>query len=206
MTAPTDTEPSIPLSGGPPTDAVLVQESWRMPERFAVLFDRHGDEIHRYVARLLGAQAAEDVVAETFLTAFRKRTSYDTSRPDARPWLYGIATLAARQQRRAEMRRHRVLAWARADHPADTFDDRSAERVTAQRLQPRLAKVLAGLPAADRDLLLLIAWAELSYEEAAEALGIPIGTVKSRLHRIRKKVRRAFGDIDPLATYEEPRS
>jgi RNA polymerase sigma-70 factor (ECF subfamily) len=85
----------------------------------------------------------------------------------------------------------------------ESFDERSAARVTAERLQPKLAAVLARLSAADRDLLLLIAWAELTYEEAAQSLGVPIGTVRSRLHRIRKKVRGAFGGTNPMTTNEE---
>jgi RNA polymerase sigma factor (sigma-70 family) len=185
------------------TDAVLLEQSVKQPERFAVVFDRHNDEIYRYAVRRLGPEMAEDVVADTFLTAFRKRGTYDRERPDARPWLYGIATHAVREHRRAENRRNRALARGEARDAVESFDERSASRVTAERLQPRLAAVLARLSAADRDLLLLIAWADLTYEEAAQALGVPIGTVRSRLHRIRTKVRRALGGTDPMATNEE---
>ena len=83
-----------------------------------------------------------------------------------------------------------------------TFDERSADRVTAEQLQPRLARALTRLSASERDLLLLVAWADLSYEDAALALGVPIGTVRSRLHRLRVKVRRALGGHDPFATEE----
>ena len=185
------------------SDAVLIRQSLQEPEQFALVFDRHGDEIHRYVARRLGPEMAEDVVAETFLTAFSKRARYDLDRPDARPWLYGIATNAVREHRRAEVRRNRMLSRTRTPGTVESFDERSAARVTAERLQPRLAAILARLPASDRDLLLLIAWADLSYEEAAQALDVPVGTVRSRLHRIRKKVRRAFGGTDPMMTSEE---
>ncbi|MEU8305154.1 RNA polymerase sigma factor [Actinomadura sp. NPDC048955] len=196
MAVPSGTESDVPP--GKVTDAAVLRESLRQPERFADLFDRHGDEIHRYVARRLGPDMAEDVVAETFLTAFRKRARYDLGRADARPWLYGIATHALREHRRAEARRNRALARAAPDRPEESFDERSAARVAAGRLRPELAAALARLSAADRDLLLLIAWAELSYDEAAQALGVPIGTIKSRLHRIRKKLHRAFGGTDPL--------
>jgi RNA polymerase sigma-70 factor (ECF subfamily) len=185
------------------TDAAVVEESLRRPELFAALFERHGDEIHRYAARRLGPEAAEDVVAETFLTAFRKRGTYDTARPDSRPWLYGIATLVIRDQRRVETRGYRAARRSRTREAVESFDERSAERLTAQRLQPRLAKVLARLKTADRDLLLLVAWADLTYEEAAQALAVPVGTVRSRLHRIRKKVRAEFGGTNPLTTFEE---
>jgi RNA polymerase sigma factor (sigma-70 family) len=185
------------------SDATLIEKSCREPEWFAALLDRHGDEIHRYAARRLGAQLADDVAAETFLTAFRKRSSYDVTRPDARPWLYGIATHAVRDFKRAEVRRNRMLARVESDVAAEPFDERSDSRVTAQQLAPQLAAVLAKLSAADRDLLLLVAWAELTYEETAQALGVPVGTVRSRLHRLRKKVRRALGGINPMATHEE---
>jgi RNA polymerase sigma-70 factor (ECF subfamily) len=79
----------------------------------------------------------------------------------------------------------------------------SDDRLTAQRLGPRLASALARLSPAERDLLLLIAWADLTYEETAQALGLPLGTVRSRLHRGRKKFRRALGDIDPMRMQED---
>ena len=185
------------------TDAALVERSLREPEEFAPVFDRHSDEIYRYIARRLGPETAEDLVADVFLTAFRKRARYDLARPDARPWLYGIATHAIGSHRRAEKRRNRMLARTPPQRAEEPFDERSAARVTAERLQPRLAAALTRLSAADRDLLLLIAWAELSYEEAGQALGIPVGTVRSRLHRVRAKLRRAFGGTDPIVTREE---
>ncbi|MFI0447300.1 RNA polymerase sigma factor [Actinomadura sp. 6N118] len=200
LTAPLDTPAASPEDE---SDAALLRQSLSQPERFAALFDRHSDEIYGYVARRLGPETAEDVVAETFLTAFRKRGRYDLARPDARPWLYGIATNLVRAHRRTEVRRNRALARSREREAAESFDERSAARVTAERLQPRLAAVLAQLTAADRDLLLLIAWADLTYEEAAQALGVPLGTVRSRLHRIRKKLRRALGGDNPMATNEE---
>lgn len=169
-------------------DASVIEESWLVPERFAVLFDRHSDELYRYVVRRLGPGLAEDVVADTFLTAFRKRTRYDVEYRDARPWLYGIASRTIREHRRAERRHNRELA--NADAPPEPFEDESARRVTAQQLRPRLAGVLAALSAPERDLLLLIAWADLTYEEAARALDIPVGTVRSRMHRLRTKIRR----------------
>ncbi|GAA5068074.1 RNA polymerase sigma-70 factor (ECF subfamily) [Thermocatellispora tengchongensis] len=185
------------LDGAAMDDSSLIERSLAEPELFAVLFDRHSDEIFRYTARRLGAEIAEDAVADVFLIAFRRRHRYDAARADARPWLYGIATNVVAQNRRAERRRNRAMARIAPDRPG-SFDERSAERVTAERLQPRLARILLGLSAAERDLLLLVAWAELTYEDAAQALGIPIGTVRSRLHRVRAKVRRALGGADPF--------
>ena len=75
----------------PEDDAALIERSWHDPEAFAGLYDRHAAPLHRYAARRLGVGAADDIVADTFLDAFRKRRRYDLSVSDARPWLYGIA-------------------------------------------------------------------------------------------------------------------
>lgn len=187
------------------SDSRSISASLSDPERFAEIFHRHWDEIHRYVVRRLGPEGAEDVGAETFTIAFRNRGRYDLTRPDARPWLYGIATNLIGQHRRAEKRRTQLLARTPAEGTSGSFADRSDARVTAELLGPRIASVLAGLSAADGDLLLLIAWADLTYEEASEALGVPLGTVRSRLHRVRKKIRRAFGGVDPTRLQEENR-
>ncbi|GAA0929495.1 RNA polymerase sigma factor [Nonomuraea longicatena] len=185
-------------------DSALVGQSLSEPERFAALFDRHAEEIHRYAARRLGPELAEDVAGEVFLVAFRVRHRYDLGRPDARPWLYGIATKVIAQHRRAERRRNAAMAKVTVERPAG-FEERSADRVSAESLQPRLARALTRLKPAERDLLLLLAWADLTYEEAAHALGVPVGTVRSRLHRLRVKVRRALGGIDPFTAEESDR-
>jgi RNA polymerase sigma factor (sigma-70 family) len=190
---------------GEVSDSRSIRASLTDPERFAEIFHRHWDEIYRYIARRLGPEAAEDVGAETFTIAFHRRGRYDLNRPDARPWLYGIATNLIGQHRRAERRRHQLLARADADWVSSSFAAASDARVTAERLGPKIASVLTGLSAADRDLLLLIAWADLTYEEASEALGVPLGTIRSRLHRLRKKIRRAFGGVDPTQPQEENR-
>ncbi|MDH2430362.1 RNA polymerase sigma factor [Sphaerisporangium sp. TRM90804] len=186
------------LDGSHLDDATVIGRSVDQPELFATVFDRHAGEIFQYVARRLGPGPAEDVVAEVFLVAFRSRARYDRARPDARPWLYGMATNLTSQHRRAERRRIRAMSRVAADRPG-SFDDRSAERVTAEQLQPRLARVLSRLSPGERDLLLLVAWTDLSYEDVAQALGVPIGTVRSRLHRVRAKVRRSLGGADPLS-------
>jgi len=187
------------------SDANLIERSLADPDRFAEIFDRHGGEILRYAhARLgpLGPDLAEDITAETFLAAFRRRDSYDTSRADARPWLYGIAVRLIGKHRRAEARYRHMLRSVPPERLTDDFGDRSAERVTAERLRPRLAAVLGSLPRQDRELLLLIAWAGLSYEEAAQALGLTISAVKSRLHRIRATTREALGGAHPALSEE----
>ncbi|MEV5746887.1 RNA polymerase sigma factor [Actinoallomurus sp. NPDC052308] len=185
------------------TDSEAIAESATEPERFSLIFDRHWDAIHRYVVRRLGPEVAEDVSAETFVVAFRARARYDLTRPDARPWLFGIATNLIGEHRRVERRRQSALARADAEWMTLPFDESSDARVTAQRLGPRIASALTRLSAAERDLLLLIAWADLTYDEAAQALELPLGTVRSRLHRVRGKLRRAFGGTDPSRLQEE---
>ncbi|WNV89646.1 RNA polymerase sigma factor [Umezawaea sp. Da 62-37] len=186
-----------------PTDAELIERSWHEPEHFATIFDRHAPHIQRYLARRLGGEAADDLVAETFLAAFAKRKSYDGGRPDARPWLYGIATHVVGQHRRTEVRRYR-LREAIAPAPAEACHaDRVAADVTAQSLRASLASALASLATPDRDVLLLIAWEQLTYDEVASALKIPVGTVRSRLNRARRKVREVLGAQDHNTVLEE---
>jgi RNA polymerase sigma-70 factor (ECF subfamily) len=186
-----------------PSDAKLIEQSLAEPEVFAVLFDRYAADIHHYAARRLGASAADDLVAETFLAAFRRRTSYDTSRSQARPWLYGIATTLIARQRRSEQRLYRALARTGVDPLPEPIADQVVRRVAAQGQQRRLAAALAGLSPADREVLLLVAWGGLSYEEIAEAVAVPVGTVRSRLHRARRKVREALANAEQFRATEE---
>ncbi|MEV5695416.1 RNA polymerase sigma factor [Micromonospora globbae] len=184
-------------------DASVIGRSAREPERFAVIFDRHAPHIHRYLARRLGREAADDLVAETFLAAFRKRQQYDLQRPDARPWLYGIATNLIGQHWRDELREYRLRQVLVAERDEVSHADRVAADVRARAVRPLLTSALADLAQGDRNVLLLIAWEELTYEEVAAALEIPLGTVRSRLNRARRKVREALGHADPTTTFEE---
>ncbi|GAA4091067.1 RNA polymerase sigma factor [Nonomuraea soli] len=164
---------------------------------FEAVFDAYFGEIHRYVAQRLGPDDAEDVVAETFLAAYRRRDVYDPSRASVRTWLYGIATKLIGKHRRSEIRALKALRVADGDLSGH-FDEQAAARVSAQALRPDLAKAIAGLNRGDRDVLLLVALAGLSHEEIAVALGIPYGTVGSRLSRARRKLRDALGGVNPV--------
>jgi RNA polymerase sigma-70 factor (ECF subfamily) len=164
------------------TDAEVIAASHEQRELFALIYDRHAPALYRYAARRLGADAAEDVVSETMLAAFRRRRRYDTSRSDARPWLFGILTREISQRRRVERSRYRTLG--RLDRSADLEHeaaDEIASAVAAQAVRAPLMAALARLATRDREVLLLAAWADLSYQEIADALHIPIGTVGSRL-------------------------
>ncbi len=175
-----------------------------MPAAFAELFDRHAVAIYRYLARRAGPQAADDLVAATFLVAFERRAAYDLDRADARPWLYGIASNLVGRQHRDEARMLRAYARSGVDPAAEDGMDRALERADAQASGPAVAAAVAELAVEDRDVLLLFAWASLSYAEIAQALAIPVGTVRSRLHRARRRVRAAL-DTDagrPIVTEE----
>ncbi|GGP13996.1 RNA polymerase sigma factor [Nonomuraea glycinis] len=182
-------------------DAELIRRSERVPEAFADLFDRHAPALRRYVARRLGPSLADDIVSDAFLTAFRRRGHYDTSHPDARPWLYGIAARLISRHRRVEVRLYRALVRSGVDEIAEPYAERVDDRVAAQ--QAGLAAALAQLSPGDREVLLLIAWADMSYEDVARALDIPVGTVRSRLHRARARTRLALGGSHPATTREE---
>jgi RNA polymerase sigma factor (sigma-70 family) len=179
--------------GDGPTDAVLMSESCLLPSIFSAIFDRHFDAIYSYLRRRLGAQLAEDLVAQTFEEAFRLRARYDSTRADARPWLYGIATNLVRNHHRRE--RRRLVAYSRFPMETASADevDVTVSRADAWAMAPTLARALESLTPADRDTLLLLAWAQLSYSEISDALDVPIGTVRSRLSRARMQVRELIG-------------
>jgi RNA polymerase sigma factor (sigma-70 family) len=159
------------------TDADAISDSLSDPGAFVTIFDRHFDAIRDYLARRLGDDAAADLAAETFTRAFDARRRYDLSHVDARPWLYGIASNVMRRHARDERRRLRSYAKV-ASQPAVPERDGLA-------LSAEVAGALASLSLADREVLFLFAWADLSYEDIARALSIPIGTVRSRLGRAR---------------------
>jgi RNA polymerase sigma-70 factor (ECF subfamily) len=190
--------PAPPMNTLLSDDAVLIEKSLRVPEVFAELFDRYSGMLYRYVSRRLGPEIAEDLVGETFLIAFQKRKRYDLTYADARPWLFGIVTKLISRHHRSEAARYRALERSHREQFVDSPADQVAAAVAASASRPALAEALAGLSAGDRDVLLLIAWGDFSYEEVARALKIPIGTVRSRLNRARRRSRAALGDTNPM--------
>ena len=189
------------------SDAAIIEASRRETDRFGLLYDRYAAMLYRYACRRLGpAEIAEDVVADTFLAAFRRRGDYDLDRPDARPWLFGIATKEIARRRRSEEAHYRAMSRAmsrpEAADVSEGFADRVTAAVAAQATRGALAAALSRLKPADRDVLLLIAWERLAYEEVAAALAIPVGTVRSRLSRARKKLRIALGQADNTTSGE----
>lgn len=173
-----------------PTDAALVQASLEFPETFAEIFDRHYPRVRAYLERRAGREVAMDLASETFAVAFDRRRRYDPAHEDAAPWLLGISTRLLRRQHRSEVRHLRAVARldgsGREDDPAPVVES----RLDAVALRRPLLAGLAELTPDERDLLVLIAWADLTYAEAAIALDIPLGTVRSRLHRARGRLQR----------------
>lgn len=174
-------------------DGVLIERSAHgRPDAFAEVARRHEAAIHGYLARRAGRQAADDLLAEVWLRAFAARGGYDTGYGDARPWLYGIARNVLREHWRAGSG-DELAASAQVDSdPWDSVDDRLD---VAGRAKAVVAAVRA-LPAAESEVLLLVAWEQLSPAEAAKVLGVPQGTARSRLHRARATLRRVLSERD----------
>ena len=170
------------------SDAAAIRASLSNPHAFGAVFDRHYDSVYRFVRRRVGETLADDVASETFVRAFDARERYDTRRPNALPWLLGIAVNLLSHHYRSEERRLRAYAKTGVDAEWDATDAADA-RLDATATRRRLAAALAALRPDERDVLLLHAWGDLDYAGIAEALAVPTGTVRSRLSRARERVR-----------------
>jgi RNA polymerase sigma-70 factor (ECF subfamily) len=191
-------EAAVAEASRAPSDAQVIARARTDPRAFAAIFDRHHEAIHSYLRRRLDGPIAEELASETFTRALHGLGRYDHERADALPWLYGIAANLARRHRRTEVRRLRAYARTGVDPLADDHGD-APSRLDAAAAGPRLAAALAALRPDDREALLLLAWAELSYDEIAAALRIPVGTVRSRLHRARGVLR---AHLEPEASHD----
>ena len=172
------------------SDAALIAASLDDPRRFGGIFDRHATTLFRYLVRRVDVDAAEGLLSDVFRVAFEKRATYDCARPNARPWLYGIATNLVAHHRRSEARRIHATArlLARRTDATDPTEQLVSD-VDAVQFWPHVADAVANLPNEERDALVLYVWEELSYDEIADALNIPVGTVRSRLNRARETLR-----------------
>lgn len=180
-----DTEQGSPH---PASDAELIARSREAPSAFAAIFDRHYDAIRRFLWSRVGDRA-DDLAAETFRIAFERRFDYDLEYRSARPWLFGIAARLAKQRYRERTRVERLRARL-AVHASDRDAVSDPEqRLHALAPSTPVASALMELEERDRDPLLLHVWDELSYEEIARVLDVPIGTVRSRIHRARATLR-----------------
>jgi RNA polymerase sigma-70 factor (ECF subfamily) len=163
-----------------------------------VLFERHARTIYNYCFRRVGSWvAAEDLVSIVFLEAWRRR---DRPLPSGKelPWLFGIANNVVRNRRRAERRYAAAIRRIPEPDPEPSFSEDSDQRVDDEKLMQQALGHLAGLPAREQEVFALCVWSELSYEDAASALGLPVGTVRSRLSRARARLR----ELDPAFGHE----
>jgi RNA polymerase sigma factor (sigma-70 family) len=169
-------------------------------EDFDAVFREHFAPVHRFIARRVGTSLAEDLAAEVFATAYRRRAAYQPERASLRSWLYGIAANVVRGHWRDEQQLleldARVAHESLGQPSAAQFADAADERLVAAALAPRIAGALAALNGDQREVLLLHAWADLSHEEIAGALGIAQGTARSRLSRARAALRAQLGEFD----------
>lgn len=171
------------------TDSEIIRRSLGRPEAFAELFDRHARAVNAFAAYRIGSEAAEDVLSETFLVAFRRRADFDLSKDSAAPWLLGIASRLIRRHRAVEARHWRAFAAVVGeDHVSLGGLDEAMRRVDAERELRALRERIAALAPKDRETLLLYAWQGMSYDDVADALGVPVGTVRSRLNRVRRRL------------------
>jgi RNA polymerase sigma-70 factor (ECF subfamily) len=186
----------------PPTDADCIRASLANPARFATIFDRHGAALAGYLAHRVPPSAVEDLASETFLAAFKARVHYDLEQADARPWLLGIATNTLRHHWRAEGRRQALVerlyrlgrrtpgpGGPSPGDPSGSDDDEGRTRVLAalDQLDPGI-----------RDTLMLLAVGGLTYDEVARALDVPVGTVRSRIFRGRRRLRELLREDAPV--------
>jgi RNA polymerase sigma factor (sigma-70 family) len=188
------------------SDSEVIRRSMSSPVSFGELFDRHFQQIFQFCARRIGPSLAEDVAGETFRRAFEARGRYDDSYIDARPWLFGIARNIMRNDAR------RAVREAAAYKRLSTFDtsngDDPAELavgvVAAREDLARLREALLAMDAEDLEPLLLHVWDRLSYEQVAQVIGVPVGTVRSRIHRIRLRLAAPAVDDVALAASQTP--
>jgi RNA polymerase sigma factor (sigma-70 family) len=182
-----------------PADSTLWSRSRNGDvDAFALLFERHAKAIYNYCFRRVGDwSVAEDLLSVVFLEAWRRRRK---QLPPGKvlPWLHGIATNVVRNRRRSQCRYSAALARVPAPRPEPDFGDEVLERIgDERRLAPAFDR-LAQLPRRQQEVFVLCAWSGLSYEDAAFALGLPVGTVRSRLSRARLALR----ELDRPAGHE----
>jgi len=168
---------------------------------FGVLFERHASRIYNYCFRRTGDWAlAEDLTSATFLLAWRSHRRAPLQAESALPLLYGVATNVLRNQRRSLRRGNEAFARLPPERAEEAdFADAASTRLDDRALMRQLLRLVARLPRREQDAIALCDWSGLSYEDAALALGVPIGTVRSRLARGRARLRELASGSGPEA-------
>lgn len=171
------------------SDAWLLRTSLTESPVFDIIVDRYYDEIFAYLARAVGWHPAADLAQQVFLVAFENRRVFKGN-DSARPWLYGIARNIQRRWYRTEGRRRRADGRLSGQAVATLeFAEEADGRASAEMVRKELRVALMTLPRREREVFMLFALGGLSYSEVAEVMGTPVGTVRSRIHRARGRLR-----------------
>lgn len=191
-------------------DGPSDRELWRLAgagdrAAFGQLFDRHATAVYNHLfRRTANWSEAEDLTSAVFLQAWRRRGQVVIDRESALPWLLGVANHTLRHAQRATRRYHAALARiAPADKSSDDHADAVAAAVDGERQMAEIRRAVSRLPRHEREVVELCAWSGLDHKGAAVALGVPVGTVKSRLHRARRRLAAGLGEWP--ATSPRPR-
>lgn len=176
------------------SDAWAIERSFTDAASFDIIFSRHYDSVYSFVTRAVGSDAGADLAQEVFVVAFDQRRRFRRDRDSARPWLFGIARNLLRRWYRTEARRRRAHRRQAGGNRAVDFTPDAIDRLSAEAMRDELRAALRAIPRRERDVLLLFALGDLSYAEIAEAVAAPVGTVRSRLHRGRERLRRLLGE------------
>lgn len=182
-----------------PSDSGLVDQlNHGSGTALATLFDRHADAIYNYCFRRTASwHSAEDATATVFLEAWRGREKVTVHDGSALPWLYGIANNVCRNATRSSRRGLRALGRVAPDLASPDHADHVASQVDSERRMAAVLAAISRLPRHEQDVLALVAWTGLTYDETAAALGVPAGTVRSRLSRARNRLTQTLGDAAP---------
>ncbi|MFJ3224362.1 RNA polymerase sigma factor [Streptomyces sp. NPDC086783] len=183
------------------------------PAAFAGLYEENARAVYNHALRLTGSWSeAEDVMSDTFLTAWRVRETVEPEGGSLTPWLFGIATHKAHNVNRGLRRKLAFLARSPEPRPVEDFADETAGRIDDARRLAVVHDTLRQLRRQDREVIALCVAAGLDYQQAAEALNIPVGTVRSRLSRARNRLARLSaapvrdGRVEPDGTDGEVKS
>ncbi|MGW4409521.1 RNA polymerase sigma factor [Nonomuraea sp. NPDC004702] len=168
---------------------------------FSRLFDEYAKAVYNHAFRLTANWSeAEDVMALTFLEAWRLRPKIDPEGGSLRPWLLGIATNVSRNVRRAARRHDDALARIPKGESVPDFAEEVVGRIDDAERLAAVRRAFGRLRKQEQDVFALCVWAALDYAQAAEALGVPVGTVRSRLSRARRKLAE-FAERDGLTEH-----
>jgi RNA polymerase sigma factor (sigma-70 family) len=170
------------------------------PDAFTALFDRHQRAVYNYCFRRTGDRAlAEDLTSAVFLEAWRRASRSELREATARAWLLGVATNLLRNQRRSLRRYRSALDRVQPESAEPDFTDQTAERLDAAGQMRAVLAIVEQLPRKHQEVVALCMWSGLTYEEAAMALGVPIGTVRSRMSRARERLEALTGESTEAA-------